>query len=162
MKQQTTCRMPLWSWVGGASLLLVVGWLTLFVTIPIDPNNPEIGWAIRGQFGDSFGGIAALATALAFAGLLYTIQLQRREMEVQVKAIRKAELQSALTAQFHVLIQIQGMENTERRDATWRAICEAPGGPGIGSSIERAIAIQIGYLDRLANGEDVDQIPTYS
>ena len=43
--------------------------------------------ADRGIFGDMFGGVAALFSALAFAGLLYAIFLQRDELALQRKEL---------------------------------------------------------------------------
>jgi hypothetical protein len=37
----------------------------------------------RGQFGDMFGVVNTLFTGLAFAGLIYTILLQRKDFEMQ-------------------------------------------------------------------------------
>lgn len=37
----------------------------------------------RGQFGDMFGGLTSLFTGLAFAGLIYTILIQRKELQYQ-------------------------------------------------------------------------------
>ncbi len=41
-----------------------------------------------GQFGDMFGAVNALFTGLAFAGLIYTIILQREELGLQRKELR--------------------------------------------------------------------------
>ncbi|MFY0628722.1 MAG: hypothetical protein JXR07_20685 [Reichenbachiella sp.] len=41
-------------------------------------------------FGDSFGGINALFSGLAFAGLLYTIYLQREDLRVTKEEMRRA------------------------------------------------------------------------
>lgn len=54
------------------------------------------GWAIstwvnasyRGTFGDMFGAVNALFSGLAFAGLIYTITVQRQELTLQRKAIK--------------------------------------------------------------------------
>lgn len=43
---------------------------------------------VRGQFGDLFGGVNALFTGLAFAGVIYTILLQSNELELQRKELR--------------------------------------------------------------------------
>lgn len=40
---------------------------------------------IRGQFGDKFGSVNALFSGLAFAGLIYTIVLQRKDLQLQKK-----------------------------------------------------------------------------
>lgn len=70
----------------------------------------------RGQFGDMFGGINALFTALAFAGLIFTAALQRRELELQrleLQATRRelANQSKQLTVQNEVATR-QLFENT--------------------------------------------------
>lgn len=40
-------------------------------------------WALRGQFGDTFGFMNTLFSALAFAGVIYTVNVQRKESELQ-------------------------------------------------------------------------------
>ena len=42
-------------------------------------------WTSRGQFDDMFGTVNALFSGLAFAGIIYTILLQREELEEQRK-----------------------------------------------------------------------------
>jgi uncharacterized membrane protein YciS (DUF1049 family) len=55
----------------------------------------------RGQFGDLFGGVNTLFTGLAFAGLIYTILLQRRDLELQREELRltRGELHASAEAQ---------------------------------------------------------------
>src|SRR5215203_7086498 len=47
------------------------------------------GWPMDhlGQLGDLFGGVNALFTGLAFAGLIYTILWQRYDLHIQSKAL---------------------------------------------------------------------------
>jgi hypothetical protein len=53
--------------------------------------------AAQGQFGDKFGAVNALFTALAFAGLIYTAILQRDQLAVQQRELIEArETQTAL------------------------------------------------------------------
>ena len=40
-------------------------------------------WDKRGQFGDMFGAMNAIFSGLAFAAIIYTIQLQRKELSLQ-------------------------------------------------------------------------------
>ncbi len=56
-------------------------WIDLYVisTDPADLSN-EVA---RGVFGDKFGSINALFSGLAFAGIIFTIFLQRRELALQ-------------------------------------------------------------------------------
>ena len=59
----------------------------------------------RGSFGDMFGALTSVFSGLAFAGLIYTIDLQRRELRLQrielaatraeMKASRKEQARSA-------------------------------------------------------------------
>jgi hypothetical protein len=59
-----------------------LNWFLLQTFVP-DPAG-------RGQFGDMFGSVNALFTALAFAGLAYTILLQREELAQQREAIAES------------------------------------------------------------------------
>ncbi len=48
-------------------------------------------WAIRGQFGDLFGGLNAMFTGITLAGLIYTLHLQRNSMTLQRDAMAQQE-----------------------------------------------------------------------
>ena len=105
----------------------------------------------------SLGDIVSAATFLTAAvALLLTLYQLRRD------ATRKRTefTVTALIAQLHTLTAIHGMSD-ERRSTAWDAIASAPGGPGLGSPIENAIAIQIQFLDRIGQGEEITSIPTY-
>lgn len=58
-------------------------------------------WPTRGQFGDVFGAVNALFSGLAFAGLIYTVFLQREELALQRKELEltRQELQRTAAAQ---------------------------------------------------------------
>lgn len=58
-------------------------------------------WPTRGQFGDVFGAVNALFSGLAFAGLIYTVFLQREELSLQRKELEltRQELQRSAHAQ---------------------------------------------------------------
>ncbi len=70
-------------WTGIISVLLVIIlWvLTIIIFKNWEPNK-------RGTFGDMFGATNALFSGLAFAGLIFTILLQRKELELQRKELR--------------------------------------------------------------------------
>lgn len=55
--------------------LYTVSWYLIDIII-IDVNE-------RGQFGDKFGAVNALFSGLAFAGLIFTIILQKKELALQ-------------------------------------------------------------------------------
>ena len=46
-------------------------------------------WTKSGSFGDGFGAINSLFSGLAFAGIVYTILLQRKELELQREELRE-------------------------------------------------------------------------
>lgn len=87
-----------WLFIGVIILFILNGTLTLFIK----------EWSDRGTFGDQFGAVNALFSGLAFAGLIITILLQRRDLRLQRKDLRmqRKELQlnrqemEAQTAEF--------------------------------------------------------------
>lgn len=131
---------------------VIAVWLLYWLAVVLFPFQGEF-WDARGKFGDMFGAFNALFTAGAFAALVYGIRLE-------YKAFRRQELHSALSAQLDTLVQLCAMPE-EQRAPVWRAIIGARGGPGEDFPVERAIAMQIDYMDRLMAGEDLDFVPTY-
>lgn len=76
--------------LGGVVTLFLLN-MSLMLLID-DPNK-------RGTFGDQFGAVNALFSGLAFAGLIYTIILQRRDLELQRNDLRLQREELALTRQ---------------------------------------------------------------
>ncbi|WP_431090815.1 hypothetical protein [Paenibacillus sp. 8b26] len=84
------------------------------------------GWAIntwinasyRGTFGDMFGAVNALFSGLAFAGLIYTISVQRDELQEQKKAIEMQTEELSLQRQ---AIEMQTEELRMQREETARS-----------------------------------------
>ena len=105
------------------------------------------------SLGDLIAAGSFLVTAAALFITLYQLRLDaaRKRDEFRVMALMK---------QLDTLTRIQAMSD-DRRKAAWAAIALAPGGPGPDSSIEKAIAIQVGYLDVIANSKKIPTIPTY-
>lgn len=50
-------------------------------------DSTYTGLDARGQFGDKFGAVNALFSGLAFAGLIFTIILQKNELALQRKEL---------------------------------------------------------------------------
>jgi hypothetical protein len=76
------------TWLGGAAIvvgaILVVALIQVIYKAWIFKAFPN-DMSTRGQFGDIFGTVTAFFTGLAFAGVVYTIILQRNELENQRK-----------------------------------------------------------------------------
>jgi len=53
--------------------------LTLWIAFPFFIHHCFPHWEQTGQIGDSFGTLNSLFTVFGFLGLLYTLDLQRRE-----------------------------------------------------------------------------------
>jgi hypothetical protein len=71
-----------WLSLGGVVLLLLtvfVVWLTYGIAAYTMPETLEKS----GQTGDMFGGITALFSGLAFAGLVFTLFVQKKELQYQ-------------------------------------------------------------------------------
>jgi hypothetical protein len=79
-----TRTIPLAIFVGVLSVYLLYWW---FVDWMYPPAETDGG----GNFGEKFGGVDALFSALALAGVLYTILLQRRDLQAQKTALEAAE-----------------------------------------------------------------------
>ncbi len=75
----------LWVMLSGVFVVVVIyGFIIVNINIP---GDIEVA-AKRGQFGDMFGAINALFTGLAFAGFIYTIYLQRKDLSLQRMDLR--------------------------------------------------------------------------
>lgn len=89
-------------WVFFAGLIVIsifIGaWLLNRFWHPLPPTAAE--------FGDSFGAANALFSALAFAGIIITILLQRRELELQRNELKETKLELRKSA--------QAQENTQK------------------------------------------------
>ena len=89
-------------------------------------------WTQRGAFGDLFGSVNALFSGLAFAGVLYTIFLQRQEIErnrddieanrrnqQHAKKVMDAQLkQMKQTTRLHALTALMEYFNRQIADPT--------------------------------------------
>jgi hypothetical protein len=77
-------------------IVFIVWGISLFVVIACTKD-----WNDRGNLGDSFGGINALFSGLAFAGIIYTILLQKKELTLQRAELEdtRVELKRAADAQ---------------------------------------------------------------
>ena len=65
-------------------VLVIIAWGTnLFISVKCLDS-----WDKRGQFGDLFGATNSLFSGLAFAGLIITIVLQRKELSLQRDELR--------------------------------------------------------------------------
>lgn len=73
--------LPLWLTFSVITFLWGISIIVLCWLFPI------IG--IRGQFGDSFGAINSLFAGLAFAGVIFAIILQKRELELQRQELKE-------------------------------------------------------------------------
>lgn len=71
-------------WIAFAVIALWAG--TGFLLYDATSETPI--WGERGTFGDMFGSINALFSGLAFSGLIFTVLLQRQELQMQRHELR--------------------------------------------------------------------------
>lgn len=67
---------------------IIIGIIVIMIFNYFIINKFFDSWEIRGQVGDSFGVITTLFSGLAFAGLIYTIYLQRNELQLQREELK--------------------------------------------------------------------------
>jgi hypothetical protein len=109
-----------WLIIGiGIVVALQVIWF-LFVFFFVVPRDMPA----RGQFGDLFGGVNAFFTGLAFAGLVFTILLQRYDLRSQGKELRESTRLSIMATLADIYTrQIDVMERGNFRGHLWKAEC---------------------------------------
>src|SRR5437879_5758711 len=62
--------------------ILIVTAVIIWVAVAVSVYYCFPTWEIRAQFGEMFGAVSALFSALAFAGVIYAVILQRQDMEL--------------------------------------------------------------------------------
>jgi putative phage abortive infection protein len=82
--------------------IVIVIWIANFWAMPYLYPPTASGLSNAGTAGDMFGGITALFSGLAFAGLITTLFMQRRELELQRKEL----------CQTREIFAVQRFENT--------------------------------------------------
>ena len=70
--------------ISNTNLVVCVAVLIILTQVAIGASVYVLlpDWPTRGQFGDVFGAVNALFSGFAFAGLIYTVFLQREELSV--------------------------------------------------------------------------------
>lgn len=69
-------------------VMIIAPWSATWYFVPKIYHEPTLG---AGTFGDMFGAVNALFSGLAFAGLIYTIAIQRQELHEQQKSINNQQ-----------------------------------------------------------------------
>lgn len=86
-------------------LSVIIFWIGLpFIFSTIRPDLSQ-----RGQLGDSFGGITALFSGLALAGIIWAIVLQKEEIKIQQEELKNAQREMREQKR---AIQIEGFERS--------------------------------------------------
>ena len=67
--------------------ILIVTAVVIWVAAAVTVYYCFPTWEIRAQFGEMFGAVSALFSALAFAGVIYAVILQRQDIEVSRKEL---------------------------------------------------------------------------
>ena len=98
--------------LGKLLILALAGWVLYALVASRFADSGASG----AQFGDMLGGFNALVTAFAFAALVFTVHLQRKELELQRRELRMTRREfrgqkEALQKQ-HAVAEIQVFENT--------------------------------------------------
>ena len=70
-------------------LVSTVVYYFLINMLVVDPGE-------RGTFGDQFGGLTALFSGLAFAGLIVTLYMQQKDLSAQREELKRSNLEFAL------------------------------------------------------------------
>jgi len=69
-------------------LLIALVLTALTLVFPFTVNHFFANWSESGTFGDTYGALNALFSGLAFAGLIITVLIQKKELENQSKELQ--------------------------------------------------------------------------
>ena len=107
-------------------LLLFAVILLIWIVSGFGTYHFFITWDERGTFGDMFGAINALFSGLAFAGVIYAIFLQRKELELQREelVLTREELKRSATAQTGQLNQMKDAAQLSILSSALNAYCQ--------------------------------------
>lgn len=123
------------SWFAIVTFVIFIGVVvTVWLALPAFLAKNLATLSERGAFGDSFGSVNALFTGLAFAGVVFTILLQIRELRLQ-----RADFLQQLEAMH------QSKEEVEEQNKILRAQVEVQ----LLDTVTRAIELE-GQADALA------------
>ncbi|MFI4852611.1 MAG: hypothetical protein ACIAZJ_26160 [Gimesia chilikensis] len=86
-------------WMLLAAVVVIAVLLVFWISVTNLISDP----AQQGQFGDMFGAANTLFSGLAFAGIIYTIWLQRTELKLQRKTLNKTQEELKLSREAHEL-----------------------------------------------------------
>lgn len=98
---------PIWIWLFTIILFVCIGYFILIYCCLFQrpKENTLTGWENLAHFGDSFGALSAVFSGLAFAGLLYTIYLQRQDTSETNKRYEDTQLRDQFFQIFHLFIE---------------------------------------------------------
>lgn len=105
-------------WITSVIILLVV---TIF---PVSIYFILSTWEGRGQFWDIFGALNTLFSGLAFAGIIYTVLLQRKELQLQREELMQTreELKRSADAQEKSELALKEQINSMKLTAKLNAL----------------------------------------
>ena len=131
--------------VVGISLLQFLLWYGIQHYHPIQDENPNVG------FGDSFAPIATLFSGFAFAGVIWAILLQRKELQLQRQDLELTRVELQKSADAHEeTVNIMKAEHDERRLQAQRAATLILHRQGNGVEYEDHIEVPLTNLGTVA------------
>jgi hypothetical protein len=80
---------------------LILGAIALWLLFGVGTCVVHKDWQQRADFGDMFGAVNALFSGLAFAVLIYTMWLQREELELQRQELQETRRELERSADAH-------------------------------------------------------------
>jgi len=95
-------------------------------------------WELRGMFGDMFGAVNALFSGLAFAGVIYAILLQSKELELQREELKltRQELTKSASAQSDQVVLMKESAEQNAISSALNAHCQIAASSGQGSTTQ--------------------------
>jgi len=88
------------------------------------PVTMDKAWEKRGQFGDMFGAVNSLFSGLAFFGIIITLFLQRKDLQVQQELLKET-IREQKAASEALEMQVEIMRDSALLNALASGIADA-------------------------------------
>ena len=145
-EERAANRLFRWLLTGIVTLVAIYAGMLIVITWPV--SNLNISTA--GSFGDSFGPLTSMFSGVAFAGLIWTILLQRAELRLQRNELTESRRQAVLTRLMTVTQNQVHAYRSEIESLRFASIINPD--KEIGSA--EMIFLMMAYLEQLVQKQD--------
>lgn len=100
-----------WKWLAISLLFVLASWVSLTIYLLVNPTSIFA----NGTFGDSFGWFNSLFSGLAFAAIMVSLIIQRKDLQSSVGEMKEANIPTERVAKIQLVnSRIQSLDLKQR------------------------------------------------